>query len=302
MASNLFINLEHRNDTTALQKAEVSQIRRPFIMRDPERYECAIDRFSVHKAWLPVYEDYHTLTIKLYDIVNDETHTADLDFSAVVDSNNLLWDYNYFVAIFNITMSIACGQMTTTPITTDYPTLSIDISTWKATIDFTSATYDFKNDYIISFNEPLFSILNSFSFVSVVFEQSYFNLNTQGATGTTMTTADPVELSPVDTIYVKSSKMPLIYEYTPSATGTEVSDNTESIITDFQLGGQNRLPLNTINYSAISTGNYRFHSMEDGVFSTIDLAFFYKTYNGISHPLYILPSGFVNCKMFFKRL
>jgi hypothetical protein len=120
--------------------------------------------------------------------------------------------------------------------------------------------------------------------------------------GTAITSSEEVLLSPVDKVYIKSNTMPVVYEMIPSSDGN-ASMKSDSIITDFDFGGANvGRSLQNISYTA-TTGQYRYHSMnESSSFNTIDLSFYYKTFANNSFPMNFLPSGSCNVKLLFEKV
>lgn len=296
---SIFVNLETRNSTSSLSTVGISQKRDPYVLTDPQNYKCAIDRFSIHKCWLPVFENASTYTVKLIKKSDSSEYTDDLDFTGLVDSNNLMWNVDYFLNALNASIEVVCADVS---IASGFPTMSLNRSTWIATLDF-SGVANFADDYYLEFNEPLYSIFSTFLYADVVYSQTYFRLSLVNSSPYTTVTAEAIELSPIDKIYVISNRMPLVYEYTPASTSNDTSRNSEPILTDFEFEGANRFPLNTVAYTATSSGQYRFHSMtETSMFNTIDLAFYYKTYANNSFPLYMLPSGACNVKLLFEKI
>ena len=291
--SNIFVNLEARNDTTSPQEVTVREVREPVVLPNPDQYTVAIDRFSIHKAWLPIFEDVHQLQIKLVRKSDSAAWTETLDFSAKTDANGMLWDVNDVLDVINAHLTALCVNPGITA-----PTMSYSLSTGKGALDY-SAQAGFADDYELRFNEPLYSIYSTFDYVDVVFDQDFFKLNLVDAAPHTMTSTDELNLSPVSKIYIKSNNMPLVYEYTPEANNNRAS---EAILTDFEFNGANRFPLQNINYTA-TTGQYRFHSLTDATnFSVLQLQFYYKTFGNNSYSLYFLPSGSVNVKLFFRPI
>ena len=292
---SIYVNLEMRNNGSNLLQCSAEDVREPRVLAEPKLYQCALDRFTIHKAWLPVFENSATLTVRVIKKSDGSIHPSNLSFAGLVDSNNLMWNHQYFLNALNAAIAAAGASAGVT----NHPTMTMDAD-WKATLDY-SAEANFADLYYVEFNEPLYSIFHTFSYSDVLYEQEYFTLTLVNAGTKTSTTAEAVSLSPVSQIFVKSNKMPLVYELTPSS-GSATSRNSDSIITDFEFGGLNRYPLQNINYTA-TTGQYRFHSMrESSTFNTLDFQFYYKTYNNTEFPLYLLPSGSCNIKVLFKRI
>lgn len=296
--SNLYVNLEVRNTTAAPLAISLNEKREPRVLDDPEDYKVAVDRFSIHKAWLPIYEDAHTLTVKVIKQSDSSYYEEELDFSAVVDSNNLLWSVDHFISVFNNAIDTACQNH---GLAANACVLSIDRGTWKATLDF-STVANFAANYYVELDEPLFSIFPTFLYSDVGFSTTYFRMNLTDASPYTSVTEEEIELSPVDKIYIKSNQMPVVYELTPGG-DSNATKKSESIITDFEFSGANvGRSLQNISYTATS-GQYRYHSMEtSSSFNTIDLQFYYKTYANNSQPLYFLPSGSCNVKLLFEKV
>lgn len=292
--SNLFVNLEAYNATDSPVIVSVDESRDPYMVASPESYLTTIDRFSIHKCWLPVFKHVSTLTIQVERKSDNDTANYDLDFTGIVDTNGFLYDKNTFANVFNNTLT-ACMLDFGEVLTESF--LSIQ-NNGKAKFDFSSVA-NFADNYYVKFNEPLFAILSGFEYKDIVFDQSFFTLSLSNQAPYTSETDDTVRLSPVDRIIVKSSTMPLVYEYSP----TSIDSRTiEPIVTDFEFGGANYKALNTINYSATSNGQYRFHSlMHSNDFRRIRLSFEFKTYDNKTYPLHMLPSGSINVKLFFKK-
>lgn len=294
MAQYQFVNLEQRNDTIDNQPIYLSQTRTPQIIENTSSYNIAIDRFSVSKGWLPMYEDFYDLNIRMIKVLDSTTFTRTIDFSAVADTNNLVWDAEHFIGMFNNTMIDLCDDFGI--VSTDVPVLSLNKETFKSTLTYTTTT-DYVNDYRIQFNEALFCILSGFPYQLIGFSQEYFELS---LSGTSIITNEKIRLSPVSKIYIRTSGIPLISEFT-QFTNISQSSLSEPILTDFNFNGANQNALIDIDYQG-TTGQYRFHSMYEAMFSEVNLQFFWKSYNNNSYPLYILPSGSCDVKLVFKRI
>ena len=213
-----------------------------------------------------------------------------LDFSSKIDDNSMIWDVNDFLDVLNASLAALASDDGISP-----PTVSFSFPDGKGSLDY-SPEAGFANDYELYFNEPLYSIYHTFDYVDVVFDQDWFKLNLVDSGSKLMTTTDELQLSPVQNIFIKSSSIPLVYEYTPGSGAR----SGEAILTDFEFNGANRYPLQNISYTATS-GQYRFHSLTDtSLFDTLQLQFFYRTYSNNSFPLHVLPSGTATMKLFFR--
>ena len=289
--SNIFVNLETVNNSDSPALVKVNEKRYPYVLTNPHKYLITIDRFSLRKAWLPVFEDTNTLQVRVVRLSDSLTSTETLDFSAYTDVNNMIYDTNSFFTVLNYHLQQACSGA---GLASNYPFLTNNETDGSATLDY-SATNNFATLYKIEFNEPLYCIFNSFNYTDVVFDQNFFRVTLPDVAPYTKTTADAIDLSPVDKIYIKTNSVPIIAEYTPSNNSTQKS---EAILTDFEFGGANRFPLTHINYTS-TTG----HSMnEANNFETVDLQFYYKTFANNEFPMYMLPSGSVNVKLFFRPI
>ena len=296
--SSVFVNLELRNDTASSIHVDLSETRDPVVLKHPQNYELAIDRFSLHKAWLPIMEDEHDLKVKIIKKSDSSTSTDTLDFSGLVDTNGLMYDTAYFVGALNASITSVCAGV---GIASGFPTVALEPGSWIATLDY-SGVASFAADYYLQFNEALYGIFSTLPYSDVLGDQAFYSLALTDASPFTIETTEPINLSPVDKIYIKSNNIPLIYEFSPATTVGSASNNSEAIVTDFNFNGSNRNPLNNINYEA-TTGQYRFHGLQPSTnFNNLDLKFFFKTYNNNSHPLYILASGSCNVKLYFRKL
>lgn len=290
--SNIFVNLEFTNSNDRPSQVRFDESRDPYILEDPENYLATIDRFSIHKAWLPVFEHSSVLEIRLTRKADSQSSTHELDFTGLVDNNNLIWSSTRFYGALNAALALAAADLTLA----DVPTFSEAHATGLVTLDYSNSA-GFAGLYEIAFNEELYSILSSFNYGDIVFDQEWFSMVLPDAAPHSVTSFEKANLSPVDKIFIKSSTMPLVYEYSPTGSASRA---VEPILTDFEFGGANRFPLTSINYTATS-GQYRLHSMEASrSFKRISLDFYYKTYSHASHPLYLMPSGSVNIKLLFK--
>lgn len=301
MSVNVFANLEMRNTGSSPQHVTMSE-QRDIFLEHPEQYECGIDRFSVSKANLPMYENAQTLQIKLIKKSDSSEFTQTVDFTGLVDSDNLMWNYTYFINAVNATIEAVCNDHS---IVANYPTISLDPATFIATLDYSLIT-NFGDLWYLEFNQALYGIFSGFTYADVLEDNDFLRVytpntpTTSGGSIYAVETAEAINLSPVDKIQIKSQRMPLVYEYTPSSSGT-YSTNQEAIVTDFEFGGANKSPLTSINYTA-STGQYRMHSMHpSGNFDTCDLQFYYKTYANNEFKLKVLPSGSCNVKLYFRK-
>ena len=295
----VFVNMETRNTTINSVHASLQEKRNKFF-DNPSLYQVSIDRFSLHKCWLPIFEaGVNDLVVRVIKKSDSSEYLQTVNFSALTDSNNLMWDPQYFINALNASITaavLAAGAATA-------PSWTLANGSWIATLDY-STPAGFGNDYYLTFNQALFSIFSSAYYSDVVgpsANQEYYRLYTPDIAPHTNVTNEKIELSPIDKILVKSNQMPISYEFTPDTSGN-ASSNSESIVTDFEFGGANTLAVNNINYTA-TTGQYRFHSMnETSSFQVADLQFYYTTYNNSQFPLYIAPSGSVNVKLIFKRV
>lgn len=289
--SNIFVNLETVNDSDAPKQVSLDESRTPYILSRPGDYNVAIDRFSINKAWLPCFEDAHTLTLKLTYLDTLTSSTQNLNFDDYVDDNKLMYNRGDFITVLNAALEAACVALSLV----DYPTFSLDHATGVPTLDYSNAIEGFASDYKLEFNEPLYSIFSSFPYDSIQFNQDFFGLTMLDSAPYKVVGTEDVNLSPVNRIFIKTSTIPMVYEFTPS---TSSQRSEEAIITDFEFNGANMRPLNSIAYTA-TTGQYRFHTMIDGVFNRIRLEFYYKTFSGKSFELYFLPSGSISIKLLF---
>lgn len=296
-SENVFVNLETTNTDTSTTDITVTEIREPNVVSHPERYHVAVDRFTIHKGFLPVFENVHTLQIKIIRKSDAAEFTRTADFSSYVDVNGLIYDANYFVAALNQVLTDLCS----TDLSIGVLVFTIANGSWVMTLDY-SAQAAFGDDYYIEVNHNLYGILDSFEYRDVVGgAQDFFRLYTPNTSPYTMDSYEGVALSPVDKILVKSNQMPLQYEYTPANSANNATRNSEPILTDFDFNGANKKAYSNISFSA--NGQYRFHSMKQTTsFNTIDLRFYYKTFNNNQFPLQIAPSGSCNVKLLLKQM
>lgn len=293
--SNVYVNLESRNDTSSNQHVTLEEVRDPNVVSNPEEYLVGIDRISLRNAFLPVYEHAADLQIRMIRKSDGASDTQSLNFTGLVDSNNLLWNPSVFFNVFNAAIANAAVALGIS--INDSPTASYDMTTGKVTIDY-SQHANWADQFHMELNQPFYAIMSSFPVSYVNLNSVWYALDTKAGT-TSISTAEMINLSPVDKVYVKAFKMPIVSEYISSANSNRAS---ESILTDFDFRGGNIFPLNDISYMA-TEGIYRFHSMtESGVFNEIRLSFYYKTFNHNSFPLYMIPSGSCAVKLFFKPI
>lgn len=293
--SNIYVNLESRNNTSSNQHVTLEEVRDPNVVSNPEQYLVGIDRIALRNAFLPVYEHAADLQVKMIRKADSAEDTQSLDFTGLVDSNNLIWNASVFFNVLNAAILDAAVALGIDP--QEAPTASYDLSNGKVTIDY-SQHANWGDEYHMELNQPLYAIMSSFPVESVDLNSTWYALHTPTGS-TSITTAEMINLSPVDKVYVKAFKMPIVSEYISSANSNRAS---ESILTDFDFRGSNIFPLNDISYMA-TQGIYRFHSMtESGVFNEIKLSFYYKTFNHNSFPLYMIPSGSCAVKLFFKPI
>ena len=292
----VYVNLELRNDSIGTNRAlSLEEVRDPDVVKDPEHYECAIDRISISKAFLPMYEDVRTLTVRMVRKSDGAVQQHSLDFSVFTDANGLMWNTEFFVEALNAALGLCTSGLGIGAVTA-----AVANGSNLATLDY-SAQVNFASGYEVYVNEPLYAMLSSFAYTGVMFQQEFFQLALKNQAPYTTVTAEAINLSPVDKIFVKSNQMPIRYEYTPTATSGNASRNSEAIVTDFSFNGSNNYPLTNISYTA-TEGQYRFHAMDAAhKFDTVDLQFYFTTYNNNSYPLYIIPSGSANVKMLFRR-
>lgn len=298
MSKNVFLNIETRNDTSSLASITMSETRDPVVLQKPEDYEVAIDRFSIHKAFLPIFEDEHDLKVKIIRKSDSATNTDTCDFSSVVDSDGLMYNYAYFVNIINASIDACLSALSLTP-----GDVFVSVAnTGVATLDY-SAIANFGDLYYLEFNQPLYGIFSTLDYADVISSQEFYRLNTVNTSPYTLISAESVNICPVDKIYIKSNRMPIVSEYSPALVSGQASRNSEAILTDFNFNSETTIfPLNNINFTSIS-GQYRFHSMDEtSAFNTCDLQFYYSTYANNSFELKIQPSGSCNVKLYFRKI
>jgi hypothetical protein len=288
--SNVFVNLESKNETTSPAHVIVDESREPSFLHSPEYYDISIDRFSLSSCWLPVFQSSSELVLELVRLSDSEKQTITLDFTDAVDAHKMMYQRSAFVTVMNAALQAACDGFA---LVGDAPTVSLDRSTGFATLTYDGIA-DFSELYTLQFNEPLFAIFDTFPYKDVLYDNDFFKLDLSG--GTSVSTVEDVNLSPVDKVYIKCNSIPLATEFTPSATSSRAS---EAILTDFEFGGVNRFPLQNISYTA-TTGQYRFHTCLKGIFKRIRLEFYYKTYSNETFALSFLPGGSCSVKLFFK--
>lgn len=301
MPKNLFANLEMKNNGTTLQHVKMEERRESFLS-NPEEYEVSIDRFSIHRANLPMFQFVDgvspDLKVKVIKRSDSSESIKTLDFTGLVDSDGLMWNIDYFLNELNAEIENACTDV---GILADWPTVSVDRSTFIATFDYSDIA-GFGDDYYVEFNNPLYCIFDSFHYADVLESNTYLRLYTPNSVSDTISTASAIAISPVDKIVIKTQRIPVYYEYTASTSGTGFGDNVEAILTDYEFSGLNQTNITSINYSA-STGQYRLHSMHPNTnFSSADVQFYYKTYLGYEYNLNILPSGSCNLKLYFRKI
>lgn len=297
----VFINLESRNTTSNNAIVSMVQERNPYILERTGNYLVAVDRFAVHRCILPIYEDNDTLTIKMVRKSDLVEKTADLDFSSVVDTNNMLWSYSTFFNVFKVAMADVVSQFSLPE--TEVPYLSINLSTNIVSLVYDEGlawATDYVNDYIIYFNNPLRAMF-PFDYSSLQFEQDWYDPSVVDGANS-ITTFEEHSMNPIQTIIIEASGLPVIYEYTTNENSI-VSENSVPILTDFEVSSQVYHPINNITYSATTGGMYRFHSMEDvRLFKKLTLNYKYRTISGKIFDLYVIPTGGCSTKLVFKRI
>lgn len=291
-----YLNLDTENSTSSVSHLTARE-RRNQILHDPEQYLVAVDRFTIHKVWLPVFQETETLTVRIVKKSDSSNHDTDVDFSGLVDSDGFMYTIDYFLNAVN--SAISASAVSAGILVADVPFITLDRSTWLATLDY-DAHANFGDDFYLEFNEPLFSHFPHFRYADILPTTTYFRVYTPNSGTKTTTTADEILTSPVDKIYIKTHQVPVVGEYT-SALDSNPTDKAELILTDFEFGGSNRFCIQNIGYTA-TTGQYRWHNMYHGAFHSADISFYFKTYNNERHPLRVGPSGSISAKLVFKEV
>ena len=293
MSKNLFINLRYTNTSDQLTEASIEQSRDPYYIPEElvDKYEISIDRFSIHNTWLPIFQHTKDLKIRLLRLSDNFEMIRTVDFTGVVDDNNLLWNIDNFIIALNNCLAVIVNDMfLPNPLT-----FTLDKTTFKTTFNY---YVNFSTTYFLSFNEPLYSLFYSMNYANILFDQNWFTLNLLNIAPYTMLSVDPLEISPVDKIIVKCTGIPIISELMPPTSYS--STNSEAILTDFEFNGLNKWSVASLSYTATS-GSYRMHSLKKGNnFNYIKLEFYYTTYYGNSIKMFLLPSGSVDVKLYLK--
>ena len=291
MDRHIYINLRYANLTDDIALAVCEQSRDPYYLpeSDISKYDISIDRFSLHHCILPIYEYTTDLKIKCIRTLDSVESIVTVDFKPYLDVHNLIWNItDFFTAINNALQTIISDLTIPSNIS-----LLFDRNTYKANFNH----YDgFTTAYIIQFNEPLYAVFHSFDYINVQFNQSWFTLNTLNVAPYQMQTIDTIELSPVDKILVKAVA-PISPEMTPPT--QYATQNSDQILTDFEINGVNKTYINNIMYTA-TTGQYRMHSLKKSNWNYIKLSFYYSTYIGNTFQLYIVQGGSVDVKLYIK--
>jgi hypothetical protein len=298
MQEHIYANLEMRNTGTTAQAINLIEVREPRVLSQPDKYLITVDRFSIHRCFLPMYEDVVDLKVRFIKQADMTYGESTLSFAGVKDSNNLVWNAQDFVSAFNSSVNNAMGALG--GVVGTAPSMTLNNATMIATIT-TSGITNFNTTYVLGFNEPLYAILSTFLYLTLSPNTQWFY---PVLSNTTTSSLEGINLSPVDKIIIKTNRIPVVSEMIQfnSNNSGQASRQTDAVLTDFSFSGANKFPMNDMEYNATG-GQYRFHSMQDtGTFTTIDLAFYYKTYNNNVFPLNIIPSGSCNVKILFKQI
>lgn len=277
------------NSSTPINKAVLDIKRSSPPVSNSRSWLLSMDRYAL-QARVPLFDPaMGVFSITFKNISTSAETTQVVNFSAVSSSDGYIHQYYDFLTALNTALSALC----TTLSIADVPTMSLDTSLKRFTVNTVSA---FRSAYKLGFNYPLYRLFNSFPA-----ERGSVNYLYLASDSVTQWTSTLEYISPVRKIQLVASGLPIKKELTPAPVGTDqVSARSEPILTDYAYFHDQLTDQITVVYNA--DGNHRYCNMDgridDG--SSFSVEFQWVDYNNVSHEIWLYEDDYADIKMKFR--
>lgn len=272
----------YNNNPGSIQVAIATEARQSPIIPNTRDYLLAVDRFFIQSMIVPVFEpdiNEDNDTLLAITILDTNDGTAYPQVIRLDNSDNTFYNYQEIVKVLNSNVNTLWGTIPGKPVGANAPVFSFSEEKWSITTNT-----DFRDQYEIYFNQPLYELMHTFEFDSI----SVLNPSTlqyallQCEKDVVTQFESTVELfSPVSRILIESQGIPIESELLPNIVGANSSVNnlSDNILTDYKVYTENSSCLQTILYE--SGSNYKWFSMNGSTnFKSFSIKFLYVNYKG----------------------
>ncbi|GAB5538929.1 MAG: hypothetical protein Salg2KO_10320 [Salibacteraceae bacterium] len=292
-----------RNGVSINSRTEIEVIRSENVLDVNREYKCAMERFQLKGALLPVFDaNARTITVTVENKSTEDRHSVDAEHSQFFREvravhPHFLYELRDVAVGINDALEAACTAASVPGV--DIPTFQLNRASGDKFEIVSNSS--FRGAYDIIVNEPFEYYFTGFYFIPDANDDSLFYLDFTQDTETQISSSLEF-LSPIASIAVEAPGLPVVNELVPAPNSDDenVQNNNSSFLVDFLPNPSNQ---GRADVQFEMSAYPRWHSMiPGGDTQSFRLVFSWYDFNNERYDIIIGRQGSCKAKLYFEEM